>query len=412
MIKDGTIRYRTQPPSPFTNHDFFFIELFMQSHLAAIHITAFFLALFFPGFTQISLAAPPLIVVEGIESYQAGLHLELLEDTSTTLTFAEIISNPYPFETSTSASPGFGLTKVAMWGKITLENSLDHALHYYLVIDYPPLDYIDFYYPVQSTSGQIIYKQYNTGDFRPYDTRPIKTRSYAFPVDIPSKGQTTYYFRIQTSGSLNIPISLQSPQFFTEEYGFTQTIFGIYYGILLVMIVYMTFLFLTLKDKTYLYYVLFVVCFLGFQFSLNGTGFQYFWPTQTWWNNRSIPACIFGGYLFANLFAQHILNTKKHTPTLHKWINAIIPCTALGIIISLTMPYAISIKVAVLAFLTLPFIIVAGVRIMLRGYRPAFYYTLAWSISLLGISIFSLKTLGILPNIFITTWSTQIGTSW
>jgi signal transduction histidine kinase/DNA-binding response OmpR family regulator len=358
-------------------------------------------------------AAPPLIITEGTEYYQAGLNLDIIEDPAGTILFDDIISDPHlTFTPSTSPAPGFGFTETAIWAKITLENSFDHEIKYYLIIDYPPIDFLDFYYPDSTANGKTTYKQYNTGDYRPFLNRPIKTRNYTFPVSIPAKGQSTYYFRIQTTGSVNIPITVQSPHYFTEDYGFTQIVLGVYYGILLVMIIYMSFLFLTLKDKTYIYYVFFIICFFVFQISLNGTGFQYLWPNQTWWTNRSIPIAIFGAHLFAGLFAKHILNTKKHTPFLHKLITFIIIFAATGLIASFFLPYSLVIQVGVSGCLLLPVLMYTGFRIMLQGYRPAYYYTTAWGISLLGILILSLKSFGILPNMFITTWSSQIGTAW
>ena len=358
-------------------------------------------------------SAQPLIIESDQDYYQAGLHLDILEDPAGTVQFKDILeNNDLPFVPSQSPAPGFGFTETTIWSKLTIQNSLEREIQYYLVIDYPPLDYLDFYYPASAISSGTIYKHYKTGDYRPFNNRPIKTRNYAFPISIPAKGQATYYLRIQTTGSVNIPITLQSPTYFNEDSGFTQILLGVYYGILLVMIIYMSFLFMTLKDKTYFYYVMFIICFLIFQISLNGTGFQYLWQNQTWWGNRAIPISIFGAHLFASLFAQSILDTKTHTPRLHKIITGIIVFAIIGIIASFVWHYSLVIKVGVGGCLLLPILMYSGFRIMLTGYRPAYYYTLAWGISLLGILVLSLKSFGILPNVFITTWSSQIGTAW
>jgi two-component system sensor histidine kinase/response regulator len=384
----------------------------MPSRLLPIHGIAFLLILFSLGFARTGLAAPPLIVEEGVDYYQAGLNLDLFEDPPGTLVFADVLTNPPPFTPSTSSAPGLGFTTTAVWAKITIENSLNTDIQYYLVIDYPPLDFVDFYYPATAIDGETVYNPYQTGDYRPFTNRPVKTRNYTFPVAIPAHGQATYYFRIQTTGSVNIPITLQSPHYFTENYGLSQMVLGVYYGILLVMIIYMSFMFLSLRDKTYLYYVLFITCFLGFQISLNGTGFEYLWPNQPWWANHSIPLAIFASLIFSGLFTQHILNTRTHTPLLHRLITIIITLATAGLVTGFFLPYSLIIKTAVFGCLTLPILMYTGFRIMLTGYRPAYYYTLAWGVSLLGILILSLKSFGILPNIFITTWSSQIGTAW
>ncbi len=357
--------------------------------------------------------APPLVIEEGIDHYQAGLNLDILEDPAGAISFNDILAGTgLVFTPSTSAAPGFGFTTTAIWSKLTIENSLDQEVQYYIIINYPPIDHLDFYYPTTTDNDETTYKYLETGDYHPFHNRPIKTRNYTFPITIPAGGQSTYYFRIQTTGSVNIPITVQSPQYFTEDYGFTQIMLGIYYGILLVMIVYMSFLFLTLKDKTYIYYVLFIICFLGFQISYNGSGFQYLWPKQMWWANRSIPLSIFGSFIFAGLFAQNILNTKEHTPFSHKLITGIVFFGTIGVVASFILPYSLVMKIGVGGCLSLLILMFTGFRIMLKGYRPATYYTVAWGVSLLGILILGLKSFGVLPNIFITTWSSQIGTAW
>ena len=62
--------------------------------------------------------------------------------------------------------------------------------------------------------------------------------------------------------------------------------------------------------------------------------------------------------------------------------------------------------------LTVVALIVAGFICMIKGYRPARYYFLAWSVSMLGVTVYALKTFGILPHIFITHWGIQLGSAW
>ena len=44
-----------------------------------------------------------------------------------------------------------------------------------------------------------------------------------------------------------------------------------------------------------------------------------------------------------------------------------------------------------------------------KGYKPAAYYLIAWSAFFLGGLLYSLKSLGVLPNTFITNYGLQIG---
>ncbi|MDR9501173.1 MAG: 7TM diverse intracellular signaling domain-containing protein [Desulfurivibrionaceae bacterium] len=353
--------------------------------------------------------ARTLEVVEGTASYPAGLHLAFLEDTRSTFTLSDILSPDLQeqFQPSRSKMPGFGFSQSSMWGKLTIKNNLTKAIEYFLVIDYPPLDHLDFYYPAEEGYGV-----YQTGDKHPFASRPIKSANYVFPILLEPGQQATYYLRCQTKGSLNLPVRLEAPAYFSQESALTATMLGIYYGILLVMTICVSFLYLWLRDIIYGYYVLFIFSFLAFQVSLNGTGFQYLWPNAIWWNSITVPFFIFLSYTSATLFTISILETKKHLPRYHKLLMALIPFGCLGMLASIFADYSLAIKLATLSCLTLPVMIIAGFQVMLLGYRPAYYYALAWTVSLLAITIYSLKTFGLLANSFLITWSTQIGTSW
>ncbi len=353
--------------------------------------------------------ARTLEVVEGTDSYPAGLHLAFLEDPSSTFTLSDILGPDLQerFQPSRSEMPGFGFSKSSMWGKLTIKNNLTKAIEYFLVIDYPPLDHLDFYYPAAEGYGV-----YHTGDNHPFVSRPIKSANYVFPVLLEPGQQATYYLRCQTKGSLNLPVSLEAPAYFSQESALTATMLGIYYGILLVMTICVSCLYLWLRDIIYGYYVLFIFSFLAFQVSLNGTGFQYLWPNAIRWNSITVPFFIFLSYTSATLFTITILETKKHLPRYHKLLMALIPFGCLGMLASIFADYSLAIKLATLSCLTLPVMIIAGIQVMFLGYRPAYYYALAWTVSLLAITIYSLKTFGLLANTFLITWSTQIGTSW
>ncbi len=356
-----------------------------------------------------SLHAKTLEIQKDIPSFPAGLHIEFLEDINSNYILEDILSpeRQKQFLPSEREMPGFGFIDSSMWGKLTIKNDLDKYIEYFLVIDYPPLDYLDFYYPTPKG-----YRAYLTGDQRPFSSRPINASNYVFPIALDPGQQATYYLRAQTKGSLNVPVRVETPAKYAQQTALTQTMLGIYYGILMVMTVYISFLYIRLHDIIYGYYVLFIFTFLGFQVSFNGTGFQYLWPNAIWWNNVTVPFFILMSYTGAAMFTMSILETKKHIPEYHKVLKALVPFGCLGMLISLIADYSIAIKLATLSCLTLPVMIVAGIRVMLMGYRPAYYYAVAWTVSLLALTLYSLKTFGVVPNTFLVNWSTQIGTSW
>lgn len=54
---------------------------------------------------------------------------------------------------------------------------------------------------------------------------------------------------------------------------------GIIYGVLLVMLIYNLFIFLSVRDTSYLYYILYIASFGLYQVSVNGAGISTSGPT-------------------------------------------------------------------------------------------------------------------------------------
>ncbi|KAF1051837.1 MAG: Sensory/regulatory protein RpfC [Stenotrophomonas maltophilia] len=85
---------------------------------------------------------------------------------------------------------------------------------------------------------------------------------------------------------------------------------------------------------------------------------------------------------------------------------------ALVMLLALTVSYAIALRLA--TYLALAFVVVifsAGILAWLRGMRVARYFIFAWTAFLLGGIVNTLMVLGLLPNVFLTMYASQIGSA-
>jgi signal transduction histidine kinase len=186
---------------------------------------------------------------------------------------------------------------------------------------------------------------------------------------------------------------------------------GIYYGIMIVMFFYNLFLFFSVKDKSYLFYVLYIASFAILQGTVNGLSFEYLGFLFPLINETAallmILCCI-----FIVLFVQSFLHTKEHTPLFHKILKGIFIYLCIIPIIFLNLNYSQGAKIAsitVVAVLSL--IIIIGWLVLKRGYKPARYFLFAWTFYLIGSILLALRQVGILPSIFITEYGAQIGST-
>lgn len=344
------------------------------------------------------------------ESIYLGPHLSYLEDKNGIFSIYDIQKNDFKsrFRPCECITPGFGFTSSTYWFKFTLYNPLKEKLLRYLEIEYPLLDHISLFVP----TGENEFISYSEGDRNVFSKREIPYRNFVFRLSIPPQKRLTYYLKVKTSSSLNVPIRLYSENAFIDKIESEETALGVYFGILFAMLVYNLILFFTIRESVYLYYISFVIFNFLFQLTLTGIAFKYLWPTKILWANKSVPLFILLAYLFGTAFTTSILNTSKNTPVLDKILKFLLVVSGCCASVSFILPYSISIRIATDLSITVIIHIIAGLTCLIKGYRPARYYVLAWGVSLGGIALYALKTIGLLPNNFFTIWGLQIGSAW
>ena len=178
------------------------------------------------------------------------------------------------------------------------------------------------------------------------------------------------------------------------------------------MLLYNLFLLLSLKDRSYLYYILYIASFLLFQVSYTGFGFESLWPSWPWWNVRANIFFVFLSLFWALKFFSSYLMTRVNTPVIHHFFTALMAVTVLGgfltFILDRTSATVVS-NVVPLAGAVLA--LTAGTACLVRGYRPARYYMIAWALLLTGVVLFVLKNINVLPGNLVTIYGIQFGSA-
>ncbi len=187
---------------------------------------------------------------------------------------------------------------------------------------------------------------------------------------------------------------------------------GTYYGLLGIIIIFNLLLFLSIRDINYIFYTLWIIGYGGYQFAINGLGFQFLWTNNPFITERSVPFMIFFGITWAYQFGRSFLNTKQNFPTIDKILRLLPFLMITGAVSSLIAPYWIVIRLAVISVILLAVVMLtmssAG---LVKGVRAARFYVLAWSFLFLGVTTYAFKSAGILPENTFTTWAQMIGSS-
>jgi len=351
---------------------------------------------------------------ENTRSLPLGQVMQVLEDPTGALTIVDVSSQALAsrFKTHNKATLNAGYSRSVFWLKIDLHylpKNPQAPRTWLLELAYPPLNHLDLYQPDSAGQYRLATR---TGSALPFSSREIRQSNYLFKLDLAPGQQETLYLRLQSQGSIQAPLTLWSSTAYLEEQPLRLSVLGVIYGVLLGMLVYNLFIYLSVRDTSYLYYILYIASFGLYQLAVNGIAVQYFWPNNPWWANASVPFLIGSAALFGSLFARSFLHTALHSRWLNRLLLALAVSGAVVMVMALLTSYAVALRLATgLALVFTVTIFVAAIKAWYCGQRMARYFIIAWSAFLLGGVVNTLMVLGYLPNVFLTMYSSQIGSA-
>jgi len=258
----------------------------------------------------------PVILEKGRDEYHIGKHLYILEDKDGDLTFEDVSSEKFSknFRKSDREIPNFSYTKSAYWVKFQVESRLPEEKTFLLELDYSHYSKIDFY--DLNSDGPKEHKQ--VGNLFPFSQREIKYRNFVFKLKIKQGEKKTVFLRLQSKFPIQIPLIIWSQNAFIEKINAETYLFGFYFGIFAVMLLYNLFLYFSVREKSYIYYVVYILSYGLMALTQSGFAYQYLWPDSPWWRHHCDLFFSMTGSIAAILFTISFLKTSKYIPSVNK----------------------------------------------------------------------------------------------
>ncbi|NPU91168.1 MAG: GGDEF domain-containing protein [Gammaproteobacteria bacterium] len=319
----------------------------------------------------------------------------------------DVVNPVLPWLANHAHAPGFGFNPHSYWFRLAVDNSTQRQLERLLEIRNPVLDEVLFYQV--DAEGNIV-NLAQTGDRRPVAERPFFHHNLVLPFEIAPGQSHVLLFRVTTTGSLEFPLEMWTPEAFQQRDQIQLLFYGAMFGILAVMGVYNFFIYTLFRDWSFVYYAGFSVSMMLFEASIHGFSAQYLWPASEWWRNNSLVVIIPVIVLCAVQFSVVFLQLRLAYPRLMPFIQSgnIACLIMLGLVPFLE--YAVLIRIcAALVFPICLLAIALGVHRWLNGYKPARYFVIAWSVFLLAIAYYSLAKFGLFERTELSESAVQIG---
>ncbi|MDY6919196.1 MAG: 7TM diverse intracellular signaling domain-containing protein [Pseudomonadota bacterium] len=352
--------------------------------------------------------ADAVAVDEQQSVYNLARHLQILEDPGGNIRVSDFLSGAETYDWYQVADdiPNQGYKNGAFWYRISLFNRHDTRTEWLLNVDYPLLDYLDLYIV---RGGEII-QAHHVGDKLPHEHRPVDHRNFVFPISLPTGSTTQLFIRVETEGSVKMPLYLwEEAEFIKSDQRFMLSQ-GVFIGGMFIMFFYNLFLFFIVRDSSYLYYVCYLL-FQMFAFSCwRGFSYQYLWPSWPLWNQIAIVFFLGGTITFALLFSMFFLKVRRHLPRLF-YLMTFGVLVGVGLMAaSFVLSFSALLQVAMYSLIAVVILnLTAGINAWRKGVHVASYYTLAWVTVAFGFTTFSLNYTGLIPSNFVTENAAQIG---
>jgi signal transduction histidine kinase len=323
-------------------------------------------------------------------------------DSKDSTAFEHIISDDYQQKfQKVKGNLTFGYVKSPIWLRVNLRTT-SPTQEWYLEIPAPFLEYVDFY----QRNGQS-FEHSQSGYYRPHSIRKVSHTGHILPLTFSSDSLTTVYVKISGNSPKTFPLFVMQKADFEKNVRMEDFGYGIFFGILMVMFFFNLFVYLVLRQVTYLLYIITIIgTFLIFS-SATGYAGMYLWPEHPLLNfyagRMSLPM---QGIAVA-LFTISFLGLRKYSLTMYYFVLSLIPLSIVAAILILTglLPSAGNHLISIATILYMS----AGIVCSLKGNVTANYFIAAWAVYLIGGLCLTLRNSGVFPYNFATTHFVEIG---
>ena len=330
-------------------------------------------------------------------------HIKVFIDPTDTVSFQQITSQEFQRHfVPRSGNLTYGYLKSTIWLKLSLKAG-SPAGRWYLEIPAPFLEFVDFY---QLQSGNTWHHSVS-GYYRKHSEREVSHTGHLLPLRFHPGTGSLVYVRISGSSPKTFPVFAVEEAQLSGKTRLEDLGYGIFFGILAVMFFYNFFIYIMLRQRTYLYYFCTIVCtFLIFS-AISGYGGKFLWPETPILNYYTGKLSLELMVVFLSVFAILFLEVKKYSTAMYYVLVSLLPLSALAFLLVTTDTFSFAgntlVSVSSVVFMT------AGIVVRIKGNRTANYFIAAWSIYFAGGLLITLRNSGVLDYNFWTTHFVEIG---
>lgn len=320
------------------------------------------------------------------------------EDAKRTLTF-EQVRQP-SFEKNFRPFPqnilNLSATSSAVWLKLNLSMKTDKR--YYLQIDNPDIDSAFFYFPNQQQEYQFTL----SGKSIPSTSTTVASTHYT--VEIPQVSNQgypqNYYLRLTSKRYVIVDIKAVAQNTLLNTLLKRYMLELIFFGVVFLSALYNLFVFISIRDISYLYYVIYTAL-IGLNIA-NTRGYLHLFFPQA--QSFIAEYSFLSGALyipFITLFTISFLKVRQYNIWLYRGLLLLLSFSVVHIMLTLLGFGGLLFKALhTFLFFNLVCYMIAGFFVFAKGYKPSVYFLFSWGI----FSVFTTVAILSYTNFITFTW--------
>ena len=335
-----------------------------------------------------------------------GTRVESLDQSLTpALMGVEAVALSENWSAHTDRVPNLGLSDDVQWIRVILDSKTENGM--LLEIQNAGIDELTGY---MICDGKVT-ASFERGVIASSHVESTMGTYPTFPIPLTECDELTVLFRLKSSKPLLLPMRIAGPREIIGDSHQRDVLFAAYFGVILVMLLYNLFLFFSVGDRSYLEYSLFILMIGGTQLVLNGYTSYLQIQSLPWLNLRITHFFgVFSG-LTTIVFVQNFLRLSRYVPWLHKLLNFYFVIYFIAFVLAIFGQLIWSYNVINFCAAAIFFCIPGSIITMRKGYAPAKYFLLAFTIFIIAVLVFVLKDSGIIPYNAWTFFALPLGSA-
>lgn len=335
-----------------------------------------------------------VVLTGSMEKRTIDQSIFILKDTEHVYTIEEVARPPvqWGFMPNDHGIVNEGFTDAAYWVQLNVINEAAKN-EWLLELPVPSLEHAVLYSPLADGT----YSVKEAGRDMPGADKDYFHRNHVFDLEFGGQENATFYLQVRSDGPLQLPITIWERNAFQSHSRSITALIGLLTGVGIVVTIYYLGQFVRYRQRSYLYFLVFALSVFCGLSAMAGLTLSYIWPETPLFNEKIVYASIGITSIFALLYTESFLDTRRHFPASRNVIKILVGANAALILLLLIFEEVI--------ITLLPLALLASAVLMLavsaaswnKGLKYARYYTAGSVLFLLGTGTEILLMFGIAP---------------